>query len=81
MDRIVISTFDNRDLTRYSTLIDTNQTWFNIFAYMACANATSNDQSTVEVHFANKRKIYGNYPVHGNSFFINNFLSFLSFVD
>ncbi len=55
------------DLTQYSTLIDTNQTWFNIFAYMACANATSNDQSTVEVHFANKRKIYGNYPVHGNS--------------
>ncbi len=54
------------DLTRYSTLIDSNQTWFNVSAYMGCANAISGDSSIFEVRFANERKIYGNYPAHGN---------------
>ncbi len=59
------------DLTRYSTLIDTNQTWFNISAYMACANtASSSDQSTVEIRFANERKFDGNYPTYGNHPFL-----------
>jgi len=45
------------DLTRYSTLIDNNQAWNNISAYLGCSNSSSNDWATVEVRFTNEQKI------------------------
>jgi hypothetical protein len=51
------------DLNRYSTLIDNNQAWYNISAYLGCSNPSSNDWSTVEVRFTNERKIDGNNKI------------------
>ena len=58
------------DLTRYSTLIDANQAWFSLTGYMACAKATSNDHSTIEIRFGNGREFYEKYPPHGNHPFL-----------
>jgi hypothetical protein len=53
------------DLTQYSTLIDNNQAWYNISAYLGCSNSSSNDWSIVEIRFGNERKYYGNNQIQG----------------
>jgi hypothetical protein len=60
----------NVDLNRYSTLIDNNRAWYNVSAYLGCSNTSRNDESIVELRFADHRNNHENNQIH-SSYFLN----------